>query len=81
MTRTKLTVFVDEAVIARAQAYSEAHGTSTSQLVTDFLASLPRPGGEQHAVYTPTVRRLLGLLPSEIELDGYQWHLDEEYAG
>lgn len=80
MRRKKLTLTVDEAVVARAHTYSEVHGTSISQLVTDFLASLPRTGDEQHAVYTPTVRRLLGLLPSETELDDYRRHLDEKYV-
>lgn len=42
---------------------------SISQFVTDFLAALARAGDEQHAVHTPTVRQLLGLLPSETELD------------
>ncbi len=80
MRRRKLTLTVDETVVARAHAYSEVHGTSISQLVTDFLTSLPRMGDEQHAVYTPTVRRLLGLLPSETALDDYRRHLDEKYA-
>lgn len=54
---------------------------SISQFVTDFLAALARAGDEQHAVHTPTVRQLLGLLPSETELDDYRQHLDENYAG
>lgn len=80
MSRRKLTLTVDEVVIARAHAYSEIHGTSISQLVTDFLSSLASASDERNKTYTPTVRRLLGLLPPETDIDVYRRHLDDKYA-
>ena len=40
MPRKKLTLSVDEAAIQRARRYSKRHGTSVSELVSRFLASL-----------------------------------------
>lgn len=84
MAKRKLTLTVDEAVVARAHADSAAHRTSVSRLVTDYLDALGRaaPPGEQ--AYTPTVRRLLGVLPDPTGggdyRDAYHRHLDAKYA-
>ena len=78
MARRKLTLSVDETVIESAHEYSAAHGTSISQLVTDFLAGLGA-GGERRE-YAPTVRRLIGVLPPDVDVEEYRRHLDAKYG-
>ncbi len=58
MSKRKLTLWVDEAVIERAKRFSRRNETSVSRLVTDFLASLE----DEEAIATPLVRRLRGVL-------------------
>lgn len=78
MSRTKLTLSVDEALIEKAREYSQRHGTSISQLVSRFLSALP-PAPEK-AEYTPTVRRLLGILPPDTDIADYRRYLEEKYG-
>lgn len=77
MSRKKLTLSVDEQVIERARRYSRRHNISISQLVSNYLAQLD--GNEGSEAYSPTVRRLLGILPSETGLEEYRGHLEEKY--
>jgi hypothetical protein len=77
MSRKKLTLSVDEQVIERARRYSRRHNTSISQLVSNYLAQLDADEGEQ--AYSPTVRRLLGILPSDTDIEQYHRHLEEKY--
>ncbi|MDQ3604742.1 MAG: DUF6364 family protein [Gemmatimonadota bacterium] len=77
MSLTKLTLSVDEALVEKAREYSRRRGTSISQMVSRFLAALPEDGKEE---YTPTVRRLLGILPPEADVTDYHRHLEEKYG-
>lgn len=77
-SRKKLTLSVDEQVIERARRYSREHNTSISQLVSNYLAQLDDPN-DKH-LYSPTVRRLLGILPSDTSIDEYYQHLEEKYS-
>lgn len=82
MARRKLTLTVDEEVIERAHRYGEAHGTSISQLVSDYLSVLAAEAWEiDPALYGPTVRQLLGVLPSTATRDDHRRHLEEKYGG
>jgi hypothetical protein len=74
---TKLTLSIDPELIEKARRYSRNRGTSISQIVSRFLAALPDEGQEEE--YTPTVRRLLGILPPEADLAEYHRHLEEKY--
>ena len=71
----KLTLSVDEETIEKAKAYSKKHNTSISRLVSGFLARL----SESDTLTTPRVRRLMGLLPPEVDEVEYHRHLDEKY--
>jgi hypothetical protein len=77
MSRKKLTLSVDEQVIERARRYSRRHNTSISQLVSNYLAQLDANEGEE--AYSPTVRRLIGILPSSTTVEQYHRHLEEKY--
>ncbi len=74
--KKKLTLTVDAAVIERAKRFSRRNGTSVSELVNSFLASLEDEGGAA----TPVVTRLRGVLPSSASLDEYRAHLEEKHG-
>jgi hypothetical protein len=77
-SRRKLTLSVDEQIIERAHRYSRRHNTSISQLVSNYLARLSE--SEREHPYTPTVRRLIGILPSDVSVEEYDRHLEEKYS-
>ena len=72
---TKLTLRLDEELIARAKRHSANTGRSVSQLVADFFSLIEAqdPGVE----ITPRVRALRGVLAgSGLDEDDYRSHLD-----
>jgi hypothetical protein len=75
MAKTKLTLSVDKAVIARAKRFSRRNDTTVSELVTRFLASL----GEEGREATPITSRLVGVLAPEGSVDEYRAYLEEKY--
>jgi hypothetical protein len=77
-SRKKLTLSVDAQIIERAHRYSQRHNTSISQLVSNYLAHLAEAGPP--APYSPTVRRLIGILPSDVSVDEYHEHVAQKYA-
>jgi len=77
-SRKKLTLSVDEQIIERAHRYSRRHNTSISQLVSNYLARLSE--SERQRPYSPTVRRLIGILPSDVSVEEYHRHLEEKYS-
>jgi hypothetical protein len=77
-SRKKLTLSVDEQIIERAHHYSRRHNTSISQLVSNYLARLAEVG--PHQPYSPTVRRLIGILPSDVSVEQYHEHVERKYA-
>ena len=59
---SKLTLSVDEDVIARAKRYAEKQGTSVSQLVETYLDVLARLRVAEEEKLPPVTRRLSGAL-------------------
>jgi hypothetical protein len=76
-TRKKLTLSVDADVIERARRYSKRHQTSISQLVTNYLSQLDASSSEK---FSPSVRRLLSILPTSVSEEEYYQHLDEKHS-
>jgi len=77
---TKLTLRLDDQLIAKAKRYSHRSGRSVSQLVADYFALIeadePIPGTE----LTPRVRSMIGALKgSSVTEDDYRHHLEEKY--
>lgn len=69
------------AVVERAERFSELHRTSVSQLVSNFLETLPLPEDLEVADLTPTVARLFGIAkPSADPVADYHRHLVEKYG-
>ncbi|MGD2152737.1 MAG: DUF6364 family protein [Gemmatimonadales bacterium] len=75
MSRTKLTLSVDEEVVRRAKRFSRRHDTSLSRLVTDFLSRLVEGEGRR----TPVVSRLRGILSPRADAQAYRRHLERKY--
>lgn len=80
MPKRSFNMYLDESSIARAERYSERHGTSVSKLVDEFLAHLPEGETGQERSLTPTVERLLGVAKGDIDRDDYRRYLLEKYG-
>lgn len=77
---TKLTLRMDEQLIARAKKYARRSGKSVSQLVADFFALLGQTSKNDMSSISPKVKSLRGLLKdSSIHTRDYRRHLEEKY--
>jgi hypothetical protein len=76
MPRTKLTLSVEESAVRRARRYSKRHGTSVSELVSRFLASLE----DEPAIAPPIVTKLRGVLRSDASVEDYRRHIAAKHA-
>jgi hypothetical protein len=74
----KLTLSVDEEVVAGAKRYAEQRGTSVSRLVEEYLAIVSRGAGASDE--PPILARVRGLLKgSRLDERDYRRHLREKY--
>ena len=77
---TKLTLRIDEELIARAKTYAKQSGKSVSRLVADFFTLLSQSDEEEAFKITPKVKSLYGLLrDATIDFDDYKRHIDQKY--
>jgi len=75
---TKLTLRLDEKLIASAKRHSAESGKSVSQLVADYFALID--ARDRDIEITPRVRSLRGVLAgSGLDEDDYRRHLKEKY--
>lgn len=74
---TKLTLSVDERVVARAKQYARSRGTSVSGLVEQLL-DLAASGHRHADVTPPLLARLRGSLKRVDEKD-YRRYLEKKY--
>jgi len=88
MMQTKLTLRLDDHLIARAKAWARARDTSLSGVVAGFFARLPDPQQEPDAAHlSPWTRHLVGAAcvpgkpaPAEDQLQrDYVDYLEEKY--
>lgn len=79
MPKRSFNMYLDETSIARAERYSERHGTSVSKLVDEFLAHLPEAEDDERPL-NPTVQRLLGVAEGELDREDYREYLLEKYG-
>jgi hypothetical protein len=86
--QTKLTLRLDDRLIARAKAWAKTHDTSVSEAVAGFFAQLPdRDMRSDLAGLSPWTRRLVGAarapgrpLPADEELQrDYVDYLEAKY--
>ncbi len=75
---TKLTLRLDDRLIARAKRHSAESGKSVSQLVSDFFALIDAE--DKDVDITPRVRSLRGVLAgSGLDESDYRRHLEQKY--
>ena len=75
---TKLTLRLDDKLIASAKRHSAESGKSVSQLVSDFFALMDAQDADVDI--TPRVRSLRGVLAgSGLDESDYRRHLEEKY--
>ena len=73
----KLTVWIPHRVLKNANKYSDSQNISLSQLVSIFLQSLPEESFLDNA---PIVRRLSGLLASDVSQKDCRKYLEKKYG-
>jgi hypothetical protein len=77
---TRLTLRLDEKLIASAKRHSAASGRSVSQLVADFISLLEAQSTSTDVEVTPRVRALRGVLAgSELDEGEYRRHLENKH--
>lgn len=75
---TKLTLRLDEKLIASAKRRSARSGKSISQLVSDYFALIEAQ--DRDVDITPRVRSLRGVLAgSDLDEGDYRRHLEDKY--
>ena len=75
---TKLTLRLDDKLIASAKRHSAESGKSISRLVADFFALIDTQ--DRDVEITPRVRALRGVLAgSGLDENDYRRHLEEKY--
>lgn len=73
----KLTLSVDDRVVARAKQYAKRRGVSVSQMVEAYLAAVAEPGSAVPGT-PPVLRSLRGVLKNA-DIDQYRKHLAAKY--
>ena len=75
---TKLTVRVPQKLLKNAKRYANAHHTTLTELISVYLQRIPTEPESLDSA--PVVRRLTGLLSSEVSVEDYKKHLEEKYG-
>ncbi len=77
---TKLTLRLDDNLIASAKEYSAQTGKSVSKIVSDFFVIIKNEKLKDNNPITPTVRSLKGILKNtQLSENDYKEHLEEKY--
>ncbi len=81
MAATKLTLRLDEELVASAKAHARRSGKSVSQLVAAYFSALQQLGTEDaRKRLTPLVRSLKGAWKgSVVEVEDYRRYLAEKH--
>lgn len=78
---TKLTLRMEESVIARAKIEATARGKSVSQMVSEFIESLAVVKSVEQPQLPPVTHSLLGVLKGKAVAESdYKAHLLEKYG-
>lgn len=81
MAKQSKNLSLDPEAVRRGERYSELHQTNISQLVNNFLSSLPVGEDLTEAKLTPSVRRMLGIAAGARGVEDYREHLLKKYGG
>lgn len=78
MGKTKLTLRVEKSLIDATKQYAREHGTTVSQLVSNFMYALNKKIDPPSN--TPILDKLTGILPSDTTIADYKEYLDKKYG-
>lgn len=78
MEETKLTVRVPKAWLEDAKEYARQHNTTLTRLVSEYLRQLS--GQSDFLEEAPIVRRLSGILSTDVSVADYRQYLEEKYG-
>jgi hypothetical protein len=77
---TKLTLRMNPLLIKRAKAYAKQHGTSVSQIVSDYFSLLNQSGDIKNMPSSKITNSLRGVLKgSNLDKKDFKTHLDDKY--
>jgi hypothetical protein len=77
---TKLTLRLDDHLIASAKEYSAKTGKSVSKIVSDFFVIIKNEKLKENNSITPTVQSLKGILKNTgVSKSDYKNYLEEKY--
>ncbi len=77
---TKLTLRLDDHLIASAKEYSAKTGKSVSKIVADFFVIIKNEKLEKGSSVTPTVQSLKGIIKdSDFSKHDYKNYLEDKY--
>lgn len=77
---TKLTLRLDDSLIAQAKAFAQAEGKSISQIVADYFKTIQRHSGMKKQPIGPITSKLAGCLKeSGIGEDDYKNYLERKF--
>jgi len=77
---TKLTLRLDDHLIASAKEYSAKTGKSVSKIVSDFFVIIKNEKLKENNSITPTVQSLKGILKhTDVSKSDYKNYLEEKY--
>lgn len=80
MTKTRLTLRLDEHLIRKAKRHSRRKGKSVSQLVADFFRLIEDDEEIAGPELNPRVRELIGSLRGvDVTEDDYRRHREEKH--
>jgi hypothetical protein len=77
MKQTKLTVRVPRDLLENVKRYAKENNTTITDLIEAYLR---RISAQESLNDAPIVRRLSGILPSNISIQDFREHLDEKYS-
>jgi hypothetical protein len=80
MPRQIKNLSLDPEAVRRGELYSKRHRTNVSQLVSNFLASLPVEAQDEERPLSAAVRRLLGIGAGTTDRDWYRLHLKRKHG-
>jgi hypothetical protein len=77
MQETKLTVRVPRDLLENIKRYAAQNNTTLTDLIEAYLRRIP---AQQPLDNAPIVRRLSGILSSDVTIHDYKEHLEEKYG-
>jgi len=75
---SKITLYIEEDLIAYAKNYAKEQHLSVSKVVNNFFTALKQEAGEKEVA--PLTQSLKGVLKQkEVDISDYHNHLEEKY--